>query len=237
MQSSDRSRPPLSPILGGSALRVKDISFETIFVPSRNSYPSPRVGSTLYNVCVLILLTGPSGCGKTCAITAGQQSGKWYVVPTLTTRPARNAGPDSKVNVMAEQARILLTHSQDYIVAEYDGHVYFNRKQDLQLAASARPPSLAVVDWVHRYPTPLKAFGPYALGIVLCPSLDELRRRLKIADRLGRLQSCNDDYRRIMREKLTYPVGWTVLTANEASTVLVEQILDLAQTHISKNLS
>jgi guanylate kinase len=203
----------------------------------RRSYPSQGVGSTLYNVCVLILLTGPSGCGKTCAITAGQASGKWYVVPTLTTRPARDAGHDSKVNVMVEEARILLAHSQDYIVTEYDGHVYFNRKQDLRLAASAKPPSLGVVDWVHRYPTPLEAFGPYALGIVLCPSLDELRRRLTKADRLGRLPSCNNDYWRIRREKPTYPVGWTVLGSNEPSTVLVERITELAQTDVSNDLS
>jgi guanylate kinase len=176
---------------------------------------------------MLILLTGPSGSGKTAAILAGITSHVWRVIPTLTTRPPRDASDDSKVSISRTRAAALLNAPNRYLLSEYDSHLYMNELDELQSAARETRP-LSIVDWVHYYPTPLERFGPHARGLVLLPSTEELRNRLTAAGRTDRLASALHDHARITIEHHAYPSGWSVIQSDAPPSPLVTHILSVA---------
>jgi hypothetical protein len=99
---------------------------------------------------------------------------------------------------------------------------------ELQEAARIKAPSISIVDWVHPYPTLLDGFGPYALGIILCPPLKELHHRLKEAGRLSRWTSSLNDYWQASRESAKYPPRWRVLQSGDAAPNVARRILQLA---------
>lgn len=179
---------------------------------------------------MLILLTGPSGAGKTSVILAGHSHQLWDVVPTWTTRPRRETlAADSKVSISVQAASKLTVQSQDYISSEYLGFSYINKRDDLSQAAACDSRFVSIVDWVHPYPVNLSSLGVSALGVVLLPSVAELRRRLAHEGRTQRLQSAIRDHERILRHESTYPAGWIVYRDDPAVQSAAHAIHALAQ--------
>lgn len=163
---------------------------------------------------MLMLLTGPSGGGKTTTIRAGRTLCDWLVIETFTTRPAR-CDFDSKTQIDEAEWENFQSNPDNYLVINYCDYLYINRLSDLRHAAQEAVSDTYVVDWVHKYPTPLQDFGPHAVGIILCPELEELRVRLKRAGRLSRLESSISDYWKIQRTAAAYPFDWKIINNAE----------------------
>lgn len=176
---------------------------------------------------MLVVLTGPSGCGKTTTIRAGCEIDGWFMIETFTTRPAR-PDFDSKTQITRAESRKLERRSADYLVTEYDHNLYVNRLRDLEHAAHTGIAETYVVDWVHEYPTSLTAFGPYAVGIILCPSRKILRTRLASAGRLDRLESSTNDYAKIHRDSPSYPRNWVVIRTTRRPLSMAGYISEIA---------
>jgi guanylate kinase len=174
---------------------------------------------------MLVILTGPTGSGKTALALLAARRRDWRILETLTTRPRRTLDTKRHVDQATMDAALA---SGDHRTFSYDGFQYATPLTPVHEAANTVD-FVALVDWVHPHPEDLTEIGPYAIGIVLLPSVRSLAARLETAGRPDRAERAISERAEIAARIDIYQPPWYVLESDEALSAIEEKVVAMVR--------